>query len=83
MIAVNSNVAKELKANLEPCLVLVWYIGENGNSRYLQMVSWNVDLECWQDLYNLKPLNNGEKILYWTPLKWLERNYQHWVIETN
>lgn len=81
MLQIDKAAAEALRANLEPCLAVVWHVTDIGNQRYLQMVSWNSGLECWQDLYNLKPLDSGEQILYWTPLKWIEQNYQNWLIE--
>ena len=79
IMKINQSTANHLKGNLEPCLALIFHVTDTGNQRYMQMVSWDNDLQIWQDLYNLKPLNNGEQILKWTPLKWIEKNYQHWI----
>jgi hypothetical protein len=81
VLQIDKTASAALKANLEPCLACVWHVTDTGNQRYLQLLSWNDDLECWQDLYNLNPLNNGERILYWTPLKWIDQNYQCWIHE--
>ena len=79
MLTINRATASALKADLEPCLANILHQGDLGESQYLQMVSWNAELNCWQDLYSLKPINDGEQVLYWTPLRWLKTHYREWV----